>query len=60
MEADGPHRELYLVPGEQGRAADLAAVATIYRRAIECRVGLALREDKKLVDKITKGVRMHP
>jgi hypothetical protein len=23
-------------------------------------VGLALREDKKVVDKITKGARMHP
>jgi hypothetical protein len=23
-------------------------------------VGVALREDKKLVDKITKGARMHP
>jgi hypothetical protein len=23
-------------------------------------VGLALRDDKKLVDKITKGARMHP
>lgn len=74
-------------------SADTAAIATIYRRAMERGVqlslyiedmfatghdaanratvrqyhpeamnvvGLALREDRKLVDKITKGARMHP
>ena len=41
---------------------DAANRATVKQYAPDAMnvVGLALREDKKLVDKITKGARMHP
>ena len=39
--------------------ANRAAVRALQPDAMKV-VGLALREDKKLVDKITKGARMHP
>jgi hypothetical protein len=41
---------------------DAANRATVRQYAPEAMnvVGLALREDKKIVDKITKGARMHP
>ena len=41
---------------------DAANRATVRQYAPDAMrvVGLALREDKKLVDKITKGARMHP
>ncbi len=40
-------------------AANRAAVKQYAPEAMNV-VGLALREDKKIVDKITKGARMHP
>ena len=40
-------------------AANRAAMKQHLPEALNV-VGLALREDKKLVDKITKGARMHP
>lgn len=40
-------------------AANRAAVKQFKPDALNV-VGRALREDKKLVDKITKGARMHP
>ena len=40
-------------------AANRAAVKQYPPEAMNV-VGLALREDKKIVDKITKGARMHP
>ena len=41
---------------------DAANRATVKQYAPEAMnvVGLSLREDKKIVDKITKGARMHP
>jgi hypothetical protein len=41
---------------------DAANRATVKQYAPEAMnvVGLALREDKKVIDKITKGARMHP
>ena len=40
-------------------AANRAAVAQFHAADLNI-VGLALREERKLVDKITKGARMHP
>lgn len=40
-------------------AANRAAVREVQPDSMDL-VGLALREEKKLVDKITKGARMHP
>ena len=40
-------------------AANRAAVRQYPPKAMKV-VGLALREDKKLADKITKGTRMYP
>jgi hypothetical protein len=43
-----------------GHDAANRAVFAEYSPATANVVGLALREDKKIVDKITKGARMHP
>ncbi len=40
-------------------AANRAAVRQYPPKAMNV-VGLAVREDKKLVDRVTKGTRMHP
>jgi hypothetical protein len=40
-------------------AANRAAVKQVAPEALNI-VGLALREDRKIVDKVTKGARMHP
>ncbi|MEM6461227.1 MAG: DUF2000 family protein [Pseudomonadota bacterium] len=45
--------------GDRHAAANRATVRQYTSDTLNL-VGLALREDRKLVDKITKGARMHP